>query len=214
MGRKSKIYIILNEFIQRKDDKNTEILTKSIISNLQINKDPLLQLFGDVIQSINEYWYIKFEKFNNKSLKEWEGENDERIKEIDKRKIYQDAAEALSIYMPFYKSYKQILNRNKNMIIDDVKKEYISMHDKNSFLEVKRRSDLSLVEIKLLEKHKLKKFKRVPAFIILCHRFKNDKDFPIKIDLNNIDSIMDQFDKFIKQFYKSPYSKNQNKQSE
>jgi len=208
MGRKSKTYNLLYKFIGREDDNNIEEKIKELVCNLQTNKDPLLQLSGDAIQSVNGYWYLKFEELFNKNHEEWLDENKEKNLEIDKRQLFQETAEMLTIYMPFYKIFSEILTSNKNMIIDEIKTEYELMQKNNSIFWENRSSELTIEEIKLLKTLKIKKFNRVSAFVILCHRFKNDKDFPIKIDLTNMDNIMDQFDKFIKQFYKSPFSKN------
>jgi len=207
MGRKPKTETIIKKIIQRKEDKDIEKLTKDLIYSLQINENPLIQLTGDVMQELNDYWYVKYENLYNKNLEEWDEEIDKRNLEIDKRQLYQETAESLSVYLPFYGSYRKIYNRNKGMKIDEIKTEYITKIEDNSILWEKRKSDLSIEEIELLEKHKKKIFRRVPAFIIFCHRFKNDMDFPIKVNLNDYDNIMDQYDKFIKQFDKSPQSK-------
>lgn len=208
MGRKSKIYIILNEFIQREDDKDIETLTKTIIKNLQINKDPLLKLCGDVIQSINEHWHIKYEKFNDKSLEEWIEENNERNIEIDKRKLYQNTAEELSVYKPYYNTFGLIYERHKNMTIIEIEKDYNTNIKDSSFLWNVGKSDLSKEEIMLLKSYKINSLTRKAAFIILLNRFKNNKDFPIKIDFSNDDNIQDEYEKFIKQYDKSLNARN------
>jgi len=141
------------------------------------------------------------------NLDEWLEENKERNKEIDKRQLYQKTAEELSIYKPFYKPFRKIYERNKNFTVFEIDKEYKSNQEDISLLLKKRKSDLNKEEIELLKSKPGNKFSRKSAFTILCNRFKNDLDFPIKIDLTDNDNIQDEFDRFIKQFDKSPESK-------
>jgi len=208
MEEKEDIKILLKNFVQRKDNKDIDALIKKIIDQLQINDDPNMQLFGKVIQDINNYWSKTYEELRIKSLNEWIERNDKLAEEMDRSQLYFGTLKDIknktgkNIYKPYIEEYECIYTYNLNAdYFKPIKKNldneemltklgYIESESSKIIIpfnkdEERRRliGKLSNEEKNVLRNNETKMI-HFAAFLILCFRHINDSDFNELIGIN------------------------------
>lgn len=206
MGRKSNIDVLLKAFIQRKNDKMVEPLTNGIIRKLQNHKDLNLQLCGDVIQGIRNYWYLKYESLNQQSAKDWNDQFNKLDKEIDRKLLFKTTLDELKIkYRPYYKIWDKIYLENLNLEINinyDFKNYNIKLLWDKKLID--KKPSISQEELNFIRNYNEFKITRFSAYLILIYRYKDDIDFPIKVNLYELDRIKQSYNKFYAAYKNTP----------
>lgn len=198
IGKKRKVYYSIRNIISRKDDSEIENLTNALIKNLHKDKDPYLRQCGNALQSIRNYWFMKCELLEQKNFDDWIKQSDELHIEKEKKYLYKKTIEELNIkYKPFYKVWNDIYVKNKGRII------YFKSTVDEFGISILWSKDLNKNIHSLTKEEKFYLFKneefnitRFSSFLVLIFRYKNDPDFPIKVDLNNLEEIKKVYIKF------------------